>query len=66
MDSAEDGRGRLALHAGKGAYPMFSSLKRRGADQMYGVANDPASGRSIAFNFEKAARPMARGEAIVR
>ena len=63
----EDGRGRLVLHAGTGAFPMFSSLKRRGSDQMYGVANDPASGGgSIGFSFEKATRPMARGEAIVR
>ncbi len=63
----EDKRGRLVLHADKGAYPMFYTLKRKGSDEMYGVANDPASGGgNIEFNFEKAAQPMARGEAIVR
>ncbi len=59
--------GRLVLHTTKGAYPMFASAKRRGSDQLYGVANDPASGGgTIAFEFQKADRPMARGEAIVR
>ena len=50
-----------------GAFPMFSSLERRGADELYGVANDPASGGgNIGFDFEKSDQPVARGEAIVR
>ena len=60
-------KGRLVLHTDKGAFPMFSSLKRRGSDELYGIANDPASGGgNIGFDFEKADQPMARGEAIVR
>ena len=60
-------KGRLVLHAQKGAFPMFSSLKRRGSDEMYGIANDPASGGgNIGFEFEKSDQPIARGEAIVK
>jgi hypothetical protein len=55
------------LHADKGAFPMFSSLERRSSDELYGVANDPASGGgNIGFDFEKSDQPVARGEAIVR
>ena len=62
-----EAKGRLVLHTDKGAFPMFSSLKRRGSDELYGIANDPASGGgNIGFDFEKADQPMARGEAIVR
>jgi hypothetical protein len=40
---------------------------RRGSDELYGVANDPASGGgNIGFDFEKSDQPVARGEAIVR
>ena len=60
-------KGRLVLHTDKGAFPLFSSLERRGADELYGVANDPASGGgNIGFDFEKSDQPVARGEAIVR
>lgn len=60
-------KGLLVLHTEKGAFPMFSSLKRRGADELYGVANDPASGGgNIGFVFEKGDQPVARGEGIVR
>jgi hypothetical protein len=59
--------GRLVLHTTKGTFPMFSSATRRGSDELYGVTNDPASGGgNIGFEFEKADRPVARGEAIVR
>jgi len=48
-------------------FPVFSSLKRSGDDELYGVANDPASGGgNIGFKFEKGDQAMARGEAIVR
>jgi hypothetical protein len=58
--------GLVVLHATKGAFPVFSSLKRSADDELYGVANDPASGGgNIAFSFEKGDQPMARGEAIV-
>jgi len=60
-------RGRVVLHATKGAFPVFSSLKRSRDGELYGVANDPASGGGdIGFKFEKGDQPMARGEAIVR
>ena len=36
--------GLVVLHATKGAFPVFSSLKRSRAGELYGVANDPASG----------------------
>jgi len=59
--------GLVVLHATKGAFPVFSSLKRSRAGELYGVANDPASGGGdIEFKFEKADRPMVPGEAIVR
>jgi hypothetical protein len=59
--------GRVVLHATKGAFPMFSSLKGSRDGELYGVANDPASGGgNIAFKFERADQPMARGEAIVK
>src|SRR6266850_4822154 len=59
--------GRVVLHAAKGAFPVFSSLKRSRAGELYGVANDPASGGGdIGFKFEKGDQPMARGEAIMR
>ena len=59
--------GRVVLHATKGAFPVFSSLKRSRDGELYGVANDPASGGGdIGFKFEKGAEGMARGEAIVR
>lgn len=59
--------GLVVLHATKGAFPVFSSLKRSRAGELYGVANDPASGGGdIGFKFEKGDRPMARGEAIVK
>jgi hypothetical protein len=59
--------GLVVLHATKGAFPVFSSLKRSGDGELYGVANDPASGAGdIGFKFEKADQPMARGEAIVK
>ncbi|HWN03314.1 MAG TPA: hypothetical protein VNQ72_09885 [Candidatus Dormibacteraeota bacterium] len=59
--------GRVVLHAAKGAFPVFSSLKRSRDGELYGVANDPASGGGdIGFKFEKGAEGMARGEAIVR
>ena len=59
--------GRVVLHATKGAFPVFSSLKRSRAGELYGVANDPASGGGdIEFKFEKADQPMVPGEAIVR
>ena len=58
--------GLVVLHATKGAFPVFSSLKRSRAGELYGVANDPASGGgNIGFKFEKGDQPMARGEAIV-
>ena len=58
--------GLVVLHAAKGAFPVFSSLKRSRAGELYGVANDPASGGgNIGFKFEKGDQPMARGEAIV-
>ena len=60
-------KGRLVLHVDKGAFPMFSSLKRRGSDELYGVANDPASGGgNIGFAFEKSDQAIIRSEAIVR
>jgi hypothetical protein len=59
--------GLVVLHATKGAFPVFSSLKRSRAGVLYGVANDPASGGGdIAFKFERAEQPMVPGEAIVR
>jgi hypothetical protein len=59
--------GLVVLHATKGAFPVFSSLKRSRAGELYGVANDPASGGGdIEFKFEKADQPMVPGEAIVR
>ena len=59
--------GLVVLHATKGAFPVFSSLKRSRAGELYGVANDPASGGGdIAFKFERADQPMALGEAIVK
>ena len=59
--------GMVVLHATKGAFPVFSSLKRSRAGELYGVANDPASGGGdIEFKFEKADQPMVPGEAIVR
>jgi hypothetical protein len=59
--------GRVVLLATKGAFPVFSSLKLSGDDELYGVANDPASGGgNIGFKFEKGDQAMARGEAIVR
>ena len=59
--------GLVVLHATKGAFPVFSSLKRSRAGELYGVANDPASGGGdIGFKFERADQPMARGEAIVK
>jgi hypothetical protein len=46
---------------------VFSSLKRSRDGELYGVANDPASGGgNIGFKFEQADQPMARGEAIVK
>jgi hypothetical protein len=48
-------------------FPVFSSLKRSRDGELYGVANDPASGGGdIGFKFEKGDQPMVRGEAIVR
>jgi hypothetical protein len=61
-----ENRGRLVLHTDKGAFPMFSSLKLRGSDELYGIASDPDGGGSIGINFEKGSQPMARGDAIVR
>jgi hypothetical protein len=59
--------GLVVLHASKGAFPVFSSLKRSRDGELYGVANDPASGGgNIGFKFERADQPMARGEAIVK
>jgi hypothetical protein len=59
--------GLVVLHATKGAFPVFSSLKRSRAGELYGVANDPASGGGdIAFKFERADQPLVPGEAIVR
>jgi hypothetical protein len=59
--------GLIVLHATKGAFPVFSSLKRSRAGELYGVANDPASGGGdIGFKFERADQPMALGEAIVK
>lgn len=59
--------GRVVLHAAKGAFPVFSSLERSRDGELYGVANDPASGGGdIGFKFERADQPMARGEAIVK
>jgi hypothetical protein len=59
--------GLVVLHATKGAFPVFSSLKRSRAGELYGVANDPASGGGdIGFKFERADQPMVRGEAIVK
>ena len=59
--------GLVVLHATQGAFPVFSSLKRSRAGELYGVANDPASGGGdIGFKFERADRPMALGEAIVK
>jgi hypothetical protein len=59
--------GLVVLHATKGAFPVFSSLKRSRDGELYGVANDPASGAGdIGFKFEKADQPMVRGEAIVK
>jgi hypothetical protein len=59
--------GLVVLHATKGAFPVFSSLKRSRKGELYGVANDPASGGGdIAFKFERADQPMVPGEAIVR
>ena len=52
--------GLVVFHATKGAFPVFSSLKRSRADELYGVANDPASGGgNIAFKFERAAGGVA-------
>jgi len=60
-------RGLVVLHTTKGAFPVFSSLKRSHNGELYGVANDPASGGgNIAFKFEQSDQPMARGEAIVK
>jgi hypothetical protein len=59
--------GLVVLHATKGAFPVFSSLKRSRDGELYGVANDPASGGgNIAFKFEQSDQPMVRGEAIVK
>ena len=59
--------GLVVLHATKGAFPVFSSLKRSRAGELYGMANDPASGGgNIAFKFERADQPMVPGQAIVR
>jgi len=59
--------GLVVLHATKGAFPVFSSLKRSRNGELYGVANDPASGGGdIEFKFEKADQPMVPGEAIVK
>jgi hypothetical protein len=59
--------GLVVLHASKGDFPVFSSLKRSRDGELYGVANDPASGGgNIGFKFERADQPMARGEAIVK
>jgi hypothetical protein len=59
--------GVVVLHATKGAFPVFSSLKRSRAGELYGMANDPASGGgNIAFKFERADQPMVPGQAIVR
>ena len=59
--------GLVVLHATKGAFPVFSSLKRSRNGELYGVANDPASGGgNIAFKFEQSDQPMVRGEAIVK
>ena len=59
--------GLVVLHATKGAYPVFSSLKRSRSGELYGVANDPASGGGdIGFKFERGDQPVAPGEAIVR
>lgn len=59
--------GLVVLHATKGAFPVFSSLKRSRDGVLYGVANDPASGGgNIAFKFERGDQPMARGEAILK
>ncbi|HZP37968.1 MAG TPA: hypothetical protein VFE48_15915 [Methylomirabilota bacterium] len=58
--------GLMVLHTTNGAFPMFSSARRRGADRLYGVASDPGGGGSIGFELEKADQPPARGEAIVR
>jgi hypothetical protein len=59
--------GRVVLHATKGAFPVFSSLKRSRNGELYGVANDPASGGGdIAFKFERGDQPLVPGEGIVR
>jgi hypothetical protein len=59
--------GLVVLHATKGAFPVFSWLKRSRAGELYGLANDPASGAgNIAFKFEKGDEPTVRGEAIVK
>jgi len=59
--------GLVVLHATKGAFPVFSSLKHSRAGELYGVANDPASGGGdIGFKFERADQPMVPGEAIVK
>src|SRR5882672_252512 len=59
--------GRVVLHAAKGAFPVFSSLKRSRDGELYGVANDPASGGGdIAFKFERGDQPLVPGEGIVR
>jgi hypothetical protein len=59
--------GRVVLHATKGAFPVFSSLERSRAGELYGVANDPASGGGdIGFKFERADQPLVSGEAIVQ
>lgn len=59
--------GLVVLHATKGAFPVFSSLKRSRNGELYGVANDPASGGgNIGFEFERGDQPIVRGEAIVK
>jgi hypothetical protein len=56
--------GLVVFHATKGAFPVFSSLKRSGSGELYGVANDPASGGGdIAFKFKRADRGTAGGQA---
>jgi hypothetical protein len=49
--------GPVVLHATKGALPVFSSLRRSRVGELYGVANDPASGGDIGFKFERAINP---------
>lgn len=59
--------GLVVLHATEGAFPVFSSLKRSRAGELYGVANDPASGGgNIGFQFQRGDQSMVRGEAIVK